>query len=737
MDILDGSDDNDDTIMADSNINNNIDSSLNDNNNNREGDGIDNDNDNDDVHMADSSLHDNNNNNNRNGDVINDIASTINHERLRALSNYADQNQDNASWYWNVGTVQHPPAGWPLYRPLSNLSDLEREDIRKGETRMISYKDQERYEGTGLSLDWGEYYVADDEMGSNSSEESSLSEAEEIDDEEQEREDRQAVSLAVNINTSQEPSAINFDQLDNNVTPSSPTLMGMPDIILEKILHYSTEQPSEVCVVERVCKRIHRLTTDEDFWRRHPSSKDRSSVFTIFRGRGSLYRRYGPTPRKAVFLYSGLRNIRKYQKGGSKFNRTNPYTILNVLRNEEEEDVVASTFRTLSADILSRMNYLGPEAHFRLRGDTIGYICELLQGYMIERFQMTMFLVRHRLGYGFFDLDRIRSIRLEEDPSPNATGNGDRCTVQRDDIKLVFQKDTFSPFFCGHSPQRPRRCDVATGDHGQGSDLVCSCFLPSSSGIIWKWPDDNCHDVLPPEAGRRIIRRLAYQAGIVKMSNEAFMLAEAEMLHALGILLVGAYESSVEMSKTAQFLDKEKEVSYNEPTLSIDIFKTPPPPFQDEQLIYTIVPGQIRAVAEERDITPSNVYGDVWVASSGFTKEEEEEIEQSYYYKDNKSSNEDDESEEVEGEEKSGTKQKEEPDDDGNDSDTSAWSESSVEDSELDMDDYEEDCYLAEYRFRRRHDIEAHYNHFPNPNNEDVDNGEGDNDEDMAVNNDA
>jgi len=690
-----------------------------------------------DVHMADSNNDDNNNsgdegdginNNNRDGDGID-------HNRLRSLSNYADQNQDNASWYWNVGTVQFPPAGWPLYRPLSNLSDLEREDIRKGETRMISYKEPELYEGTGINLDWGEYYVADDEMSSGD-EQSSLSEAEEIDDEEQEREDRQAVSLAVNINTSQEPSAINFDQLDINVTPSSPTLMGMPDIILEKILHYSIEQPSDVCVLELVCKRIRRLTTDEDFWRRHPSSKDRSSVLTIFRGRGSLYRRYGPTPRKAAFLYSGLRNIRKYQKGSSKFNRTNPYTILNVLRNEEEEDV-ASTFRTLSADILSRMNYLGPEAHFRLRGDTIGYICELLQGYMIERFQMTMFLVRHRLGFGFFDLNRIRSIRLEEDPSPNATGNGDRCTVQMDDMKLVFQKDTFSPFFCGHSPQRPRRCDVATGDHGQGSDLVCSCFLPSSSGIVWKWPSDNCHDVLPPEAGRRIIRILAYQAGIVKMSNEAFMLAEAEMLHALGILLVSAYESSVEMSKTAQFLDKEKDLSYNEPTTSIDMFKTPPPPFQDEQLIYTIVPGQIRAVAEERDITPSNVYGDVWVASSGFTKEEEDEIERSYYYK---SVIHDEESEEVcsdSNEEMESKAKQENVDDNGNNSDTSAWSEcSSVEDSELDMDDYGEDCYLAEYRFGNQ-EIWAHYNHFPPPNPNNEEDGEDDNDEDMAVDNDA
>ena len=190
------------------------------------------------------------------------------------------------------------------------------------------------------------------------------------------------------------------------------------------------------------------------------------------------------------------------------------------------------------------------------------------------------------------------------------------------------------------------------------------------------------------------------------------------------------------MSKTAQFLDKEKEVSYNEPTLSIDMFKTPPPPFQDEQIVYTIVPGQISAVAEERGITPCKVYGAEWVASSGFTKEEEDEIERSYYYQSISSSDDDDYSD-LDSDpilnwkyERIGSKAIVEDNLDD-------WSEcSSVEDSELDMDDYEEDCYLAEYHLESQ-EIEAHYNHFPNPNNEDVDNGEDDNDEDMAVDNDA
>ena len=71
-------------------------------------------------------------------------------------------------------------------------------------------------------------------------------------------------------------------------------------------------------------------------------------------------------PRNAAAHVLGLRNIRKYQNG-TGYN-------LNVIRDVlgDGREWVAGTFRTLSADILSRMNHIGPVAHFRLRGDTIG-----------------------------------------------------------------------------------------------------------------------------------------------------------------------------------------------------------------------------------------------------------------------------------------------------------------------------------------------------------------------------
>ena len=148
--------------------------------------------------------------------------------------------------------------------------------------------------------------------------------------------------------------------------------------------------------------------------------------------------------------------------------------------------------------------------------------------------------------------------------------------------------------------------------------------------------------MLPPEAGRRTICRLAYRASVRDMSNKAFILAEAELLHTMGLLLVDAYESSVEMAKSASYLDVDETLVYRIPTDSVDMFKVPPPPLcsaaitdgKDEDLLkestYTIVPGQIRAAAEQRNIVPGVVCGDT---SPGFTAEKEKEIEESYYYK--------------------------------------------------------------------------------------------------------
>jgi hypothetical protein len=131
------------------------------------------------------------------------------------------------------------------------------------------------------------------------------------------------------------------------------------------------------------------------------------------------------------------------------------------------------------------------------------------------------------------------------------------------------------------------------------------------------------------------------------MTSGLFEVAEAELLHTLGILLVEAFESSVDVAKHAQFLEPDEELAYGITNLpgSVDMFQTPPPPFcessedhsnanaediehENERKLYTIVPGQISDAAKERGFKPHHVYGIF------FDDEEEMEAEKAYYYKD-------------------------------------------------------------------------------------------------------
>jgi len=235
---------------------------------------------------------------------------------------------------------------------------------------------------------------------------------------------------------------------------------------------------------------------------------------------------------------------------------------------------------------------------------------ELLQGYMVKRLEDALLMAVH-CG---------------------------RTEVQEQDFVLLPSQENQS------------KCNVAEKYHGVGScSFVCSCSLPSRSGVIWRWPENDCRDVLPPDAGRRIIRRLAYKASIVRLTGAAFEIAEVELLHTLGVLLVEAYESSVEMAKSARFLGPKQVLPYRKYPDSIDMFYVPPPPLteplNDEEIdidididkekkdpVYTIVPGQISAAAQRRNIEPHDVYGG-WITSKE-SSEDEEMIETSYYYKD-------------------------------------------------------------------------------------------------------
>jgi histone H3/H4 len=495
---------------------------------------------------------------------------------------------------------------------MSDYYSTDSEDVAEPEY-MISWKERTKF-AVDVRLDGEDYYddvlPSDDEEESidkESVEDKSIEEAKEIDEQQLAIEEIQAAALfkfKMTMENEQRMERALAIVTANVVEPCHPSLPCMPDIVLEHILHFATNKAHDVCVYERVCKRIRQITLRDEFWNRR---FERGSTIGFFE---SMVRDV-ESSREKKLLNLGVRNIRSYQKSDEN-------QILCVL---DSADTLPETFRTVVASVVARMIHIGHGICFRLRGDTVGYLAEILQEYMCRRLQDAVLFAIHD---GRTEVQSIDMRRL--------TG---RCILQGPCLTHLGQQV--------HPP-----CNVNMKEHGKiESVLDCSCSLSSISGTIWRWPDDDCHDVLPAEAGRRIIRRIAYCAGVNKMSSDAFVAAEAEFLHTMGILVVDALESSVQMAKSSAYRDASQEVCYNAPRrcTTLDTFEIPPPPLRWKvedcditegdiiEEIYTIVPGQIRAAAERRNIFPYHVYGDTWIPSNGFTVEEEKAIEESYYYK--------------------------------------------------------------------------------------------------------
>jgi histone H3/H4 len=69
--------------------------------------------------------------------------------------------------------------------------------------------------------------------------------------------------------------------------------------------------------------------------------------------------------------------------------------ILDVLADENGNG--AEEYIDVASKILSRMIYLESKIHFRLRGDTVEYLAELLQGWLIKRLEDAVLFAIH--GY--------------------------------------------------------------------------------------------------------------------------------------------------------------------------------------------------------------------------------------------------------------------------------------------------------------------------------------------------
>ena len=134
-----------------------------------------------------------------------------------------------------------------------------------------------------------------------------------------------------------------------------------------------------------------------------------------------------------------------------------------------------------------------------LRGDTIAYLTEVIQGHMITRLEKA-----HRIA--------IESLR-PADGYPAITASN----FQLMDL-LTLTGETSNEFL---------HCSISRGHH--------NCRLISN---------DDCSDeqILGSEERRKMVRALAYRAGVVKLSGEVFSIVASEVLHHMAVLIYNAYE---------------------------------------------------------------------------------------------------------------------------------------------------------------------------------------------------
>ena len=371
--------------------------------------------------------------------------------------------------------------------------------------------------------------------------------------------------------------------------------------------------PQEALQLERVCKSMHRaLRAEGGFWDLYGKKfRERFLNYSV-NGHNLSLREY-------IFYKKGLCYVRRY-----KMNTEN--IILSVLGGEsgreqlihtsEENTNYSHDFIQLVERIVDKMIQPGSSrgGAFRLRGDTVGYLAAFIESWATERLMAALLMALP-----------------------------DKIVVERRDIAVLDRM--MSSSVLGFSSNL--RCSVALKKHPSAAESTCSCFCQSHHGCQWRWPDNDCisEDVLSAECRRKIARRLAYRAGIIKISAGAMELVAAEILHLLGVLVVDAFESSKDVDYSS-ILQNTKQVRYGFPGNGIDMFSIPPPPTPLTRRdgakkvtsgnVYTIVPGQIKAAAKKRlqgsELALDGSTYSFWIPTFIVGEAKEREEEESRYY---------------------------------------------------------------------------------------------------------
>lgn len=402
---------------------------------------------------------------------------------------------------------------------------------------------------------------------------------------------------------------------------SNPTLPTMPTAVLLNILQYvdgdqrsSLHKENMVCLksghcrqyrpdilaFERTCRSFRHLLKDDTIW---------GTLFPDeFRG---MNFNHPPTMRDKTFLGVTLFAIKKSL-------RSDDNILLRHLGG-------AVGVRRIVGLLLDEMNPLGDRQPLHLRGDAIEYLVEVIQGYMIARLQKVLLLV-------------IRSLR-PGDGYPEVTSN-DLCLLD----ELTLMDDN-------HDATEHCRCSIAHNRHSCKRICHPSIIAESVSGVDWYakwiWPDHNCasKEILGAKERRKMVRALAYRAGIVKMSGSAFSIVATEVLHHMAVIVSYAYDTFVSHPPAMQLEESDdSNADYDSDqskTIQVDVrgkrslnyFANFHPPGRQTEL--KVIPRQIRDAAVMIGMKPLlgfGVFGAEWAASNDDERHEEVENTEDQYY---------------------------------------------------------------------------------------------------------
>jgi hypothetical protein len=385
---------------------------------------------------------------------------------------------------------------------------------------------------------------------------------------------------------------------------SQPTLPTMPTAILLNILQYVDGDPDtcyrlksghlcqyrpDILAFERTCRSFRHLLTDDAIWGTLFPDEYRGEHFD-----------HPPTMREKTFLGITLLAIKLHQ-------RSRDNILLEYLGG-------AVGVRRIVGLLLDEMNPLRDRPPLFLRGDAIEYLVEVIQGHIIARLQKVNLLV-------------IRSLR-HGDGYPEVRSNDLRLL---DELTLYGDLDSLGAIYVYDNALEQCRCSIANNRHS------CKRMASLDGEGWWTWPDHNCasEEILGAEERRKMVRALAYRAGIVKMSGSVFSIVATEVLHHMAVIVSYAYDT-FELHPPAMQIEDGDDTnadydSDQSETIQLDVrgkrslnyFAEFHPPGQTELVV---IPRQIRDAAVMigmKHLLGFGVFGAEWASSNDDGRDDE------------------------------------------------------------------------------------------------------------------